>query len=365
MHFFKGRHLWLFFAEPQPAREVVNFAKKILDAAGAPPVGIHREFFPKEPRIDSRALEPMIKLPLGIHKASQRRCLFLDVPGVPFPDQTGVLQNIELITTNSFMLALEKLKTPVTAASSAISAAEQEKIDKILQGCNVLRYLKNKAEKDKQLAHIDRLTILGHLGAAGQQAVHEIIRCTLNYDFRITEKWIRRLKGFPVSCPKIREWQSAITPAVGCFCKFPNLKNSYPAPVLHADPAFIQRIKAKNSEKEKCGSGNERGRVGEQESGSTVAPIPLKQADPIAPAQKIPLARSSTPPLPAAPSLNQSLEKYLELKKQHRALGREMAQIEAEFDRECTAHGTDPFITDWGMVKKVVINNETKWMIEI
>jgi len=107
--------------------------------------------------------------------------------------------------------------------------------------------LKEKAEKEKQLNHVDRLTILSvfnHLGKAGQQSIHEIIRHTLNYDFRITEKWIQRKRGFPVSCPKIREWQSHITPSVGCYCKFKELPNSYPSPVLHVDPEFIIKIKA-------------------------------------------------------------------------------------------------------------------------
>ncbi|UCE08489.1 MAG: tetratricopeptide repeat protein, partial [bacterium] len=239
---FKGMHLWIFFSNPQPARDVLIFTRKILSVAGPPPAGIHREIFPRESRVMPKALGSMIKLPLGIHKVTNRRCLFLDSAGTPVTDQLGFIRNINTTSDNTFRSALERLKSSPDAQLKKEPKADRTQVNKIIKGCNVLRYLIEKAEKERMLAHIDRLTILGilvHLGKAGQQTMHEIIGNTLNYSFRITERWIQRKKGFPISCPKIREWQSHITPSIGCFCKFPELTNSYPSPVLHADQEFI------------------------------------------------------------------------------------------------------------------------------
>ena len=73
---FKGMHLWIFFATPQPANEVIIFAKKILGAVGPPAPGVSREIFPKESRVSPQALGSMMKLPMGIHKLTNKRCLF-------------------------------------------------------------------------------------------------------------------------------------------------------------------------------------------------------------------------------------------------------------------------------------------------
>lgn len=108
----KGLHVWLFFNEPQPAKKVIIFAKKILEQAGDAPSGINREIFPKQPRVATQALGAMVKLPLGIHKLTNRRCLFLDEQGEAATDQAGFLLSCQTVSSNTFESALERLKKP-------------------------------------------------------------------------------------------------------------------------------------------------------------------------------------------------------------------------------------------------------------
>ena len=236
----KGRHVWLFFSEPVPAREAIAFAKNKIAEKGATPPGLTMEIFPKEPRVGAKGLGSLIKMPLGIHKLTGKRCFFLEANGKQFSDQWYVVQNVKKINRTQFEQAFDKLKTGnLNIEQDKVDVSE---IDKMVEKCNVLKYLVEKAEKEHHLAHVDRLTILhtiGHFKEAGKYFIHKIIGKTYNYDYRITERWIKRLKGSPVSCPKIRDWQSHITPAIGCYCKFPDKSKCYPTPILHIKPDFV------------------------------------------------------------------------------------------------------------------------------
>ena len=360
---FKGIHIWVFFTEPQMAREVVLLAKKILAMAAAPPPGLHREVFPKEAYVSAKALGSMIKLPLGIHKLTNRRCLFLDINGNPVSDQFLLLQNIETVSSNRFRLALEQLKTPAMPDTAEQDQASKELIDKVFTGCNIVRYLREKAEKDKMLTHTDRLTllgVLGHLDKAGQQTLHTVIGHTLNYSYRITEKWIKRQKGFPLSCPKIRQWQSDITPAVGCYCKFPERKNSYPSPVLHADLDMIVKIKSKASSA--AAKDADRSAVVQNHKAQTK---PVTESPPEATTidEEITL-EAKTSNLPIV-KMDELINNYLKFKKDQRQIQQKINEMEKQLDAYCEQQKSEQFETSMGLLKRIKIGEGYKWVIEI
>ena len=72
------------------------------------------------------------------------------------------------------------------------------------------------------------------MGETGQEFVHQIMSYTLNYQYNITDKFIKRIPAKPVSCIKLREQYKMITAEYGCNCNFHQSKNCYPSPVLHA-----------------------------------------------------------------------------------------------------------------------------------
>jgi hypothetical protein len=380
---YKGLHLWIFFAEPVPSRDVLIFAKKILTAAGPPPPGLHREVFPKQPRIDSKALGAMLKLPLGIHKLTNRRCWFLDNSGKPIIEQTAFLHTIETVPLNTFRTALEKLKAPRVAPAPEVSQAEREAIEKVFKGCNVLRHFKEKAEHTKWLNHVERLTVLGglvHLGPAGHRAIHEIISHTTNYNHRITEKFIQRVKGFPLSCPKIRERHSDITPVVGCCCQFPNLKNSYPAPVLHADPEMVVKIRARVAEQEKAADGNGSSRSSSSTGTEKRVQLPTATAAATATSGKeavgsttssqkpkgpLPTAAATAAATATAIEVKDIFPDYLKLKKEQREITQRVAELEQKLNALCQRYKTEQFTTEMGTFKRIKIDGEMRWVMEL
>ncbi len=232
----KGVHLWLFFSEPIRIKDLNQFASKMLQAIGNPPAGILCEFLPRSSTSDHN-MGSLIKLPFGIHQASGRRCLFLDADGNPHQDWLYPLYAVEKISSNTFYANLQKLaKTATDASYTDFQLQDHHPLLAAIQKCNVLQHLYKKAQNENRLNHLQRLTFLGTIAFIepyGHEALHAIMSHTLNYNFRITERWYQRRKGNPLSCHKIRLWHHDITPGLGCYCQFDLPKECYPSPIAH------------------------------------------------------------------------------------------------------------------------------------
>lgn len=89
---YKGVHLWLFLAEPVPAAEVKRFLEAVVQRVGPPSPELQWEVFPKQEQVAEDQLGNLIKLPLGIHLKTGRRCLFIDLEGQEYSNQEGFPQ---------------------------------------------------------------------------------------------------------------------------------------------------------------------------------------------------------------------------------------------------------------------------------
>lgn len=110
-------------------------------------------------------------------------------------------------------------------------------VQTVLERCNLMCYLCQKARKTGYLSHFERQSVLyvfGHMGEEGKEFVHQVMSYTLNYQYQVTERFLQKLPGKPVSCVKLREQYRQITAEIGCTCNFKRTKNCYPSPVLHA-----------------------------------------------------------------------------------------------------------------------------------
>jgi len=94
-----------------------------------------------------------------------------------------------------------------------------------------------KARDTHYLDNSERVTLLytlGHLGKEGKDFLHETISNCINYDYNFTEKKIRKIKPYPISCARIREKHEDIALELGCDCHLKIPPRGYPSPVLHA-----------------------------------------------------------------------------------------------------------------------------------
>lgn len=242
---YKGVHLWLFFAEPVPAAVVKRFFEAVVQRVGPPGPELQWEVFPKQEQVAEDQLGNLIKLPLGIHLKTGRRCLFTDLDGQEYSDQEGFLQRIQQVERGAFEQAVSRLvASPAqggTAGSAETIREAFPEYEALFKGCPVLVALMEKAVVTHHLTHDERLVlkcILGHLDEGGGRLIHSIIGHCLDYSEAITQQQIDRTPPSPISCPKIRQRLPEVTSTVNCACVFDLPEGGYPSPLLHLDSTF-------------------------------------------------------------------------------------------------------------------------------
>jgi group II intron reverse transcriptase/maturase len=325
---YKGRHLWFFFATPIPAKLARKFLKFIAGRAGKPSGGIHWEIFPNCDRVKGKEFGPLIKLPLGIHKRTNRRCLFLDRDGNSLPEQMRDLSQIKHISQQKVEEIL--LTYHVKARTAPLTkAVESPLVQSVLSGCKMINYLVNKAKETHYLNNSERVTLLytfGHLGQEGEDFLHKVISNCINYDYDYTEKKIRKMKSFPISCPKIREKHEEIALDLGCNCDLRIPPGGYPSPVLHA----------------------------------------LRQPK-TWPPQHLTAGSTITQEYNIIPNdINAKLKSYIELRKQLAGVEKSIQRIEKDMASYFDKSGTDSIATEYGVLeRRRKAGNKCGWVIKL
>lgn len=91
----KGYHIWLFFDQPIPAL-YASAVGKYLESTLPSEVGVHVEVFPKQTQV--RNFGNLVKIPLGVHKKTGNRCLFVNGAFEPLDDQWGALESVKTVS---------------------------------------------------------------------------------------------------------------------------------------------------------------------------------------------------------------------------------------------------------------------------
>lgn len=256
---YKGRHLWVLLAEPLPA-DVAHTFGGLLMARLQPlvPPDLHLEFFPKQgQRNTTKGLGNLIKLPLGIHRRSGKRSLFLDDQGQAIADWEGYLNARAHTPISQVFRAIEALKAthlptapppgeevlpeaapqlappPVQLPWTEADFETRPAVAHLFSSCAVLRALKKRVDKYKQLSQDEVLILrhsLGHLPEGVRAFNYLLARC----GNVAPEQFLQSpLAGNPVSCVKIRKRIPEMTAQLPCACDFGFARDHYPTPTLH------------------------------------------------------------------------------------------------------------------------------------
>ncbi len=326
---YKGYHVWVRFREPVLAAQARVFLHRVLGGAGPVPEGVRVEVFPTRDRVRGGEVGPVIKLPLGIHGRSGRRCDLLDDRGRALADPMEALRSLARMPASQ--VASPEPGTaprPATAPPSPLGL----RATKVVDGCGVLRLLAEKAQRTSYLSHVERtalLCTLGHLGEEGAAALHAIISRTHNFRREVTQRHIDRMPSHPISCGRIREVLPEVSATARCACQFHLRGRGYPTPLL-----FAMR--------------------------PSEVPVFRREARPA----KAVESGASAPPRrhdPRTAELEQAVARVAELRRQLRhvgsALDRALATLEAAFDRA----GGDSIELPAGMLRRVRRADGSGW----
>lgn len=107
----KGYHLWVFFdkAQARYAHALGNW----VTLQAEPPDGIEVEVFPKQTAL--RSYGNLVKLPLGVHKKTNNRCLFVNGWFQTHEDQWDALRKVTVFTDAEIahILSDNKIQAPI------------------------------------------------------------------------------------------------------------------------------------------------------------------------------------------------------------------------------------------------------------
>jgi hypothetical protein len=225
-----------------PCFALRRWLREVVQAAGPLPEGIRVEEFPDRDRARRDSINPVVKLPLGVHAKTGRRCALLDDRGEALSDPFEAIRSLPRLSAQVVReAAIQPEPSRESAGEAPARAAAAPAIGprarQMLDGCHVLGYLARRAEATSYLNHRERSTLLctlGHLGEEGAAALHAIIGHTYNYRPEITDRHISRLPSHPMSCPKLRELHPEAAALGVCTCEFAVRGRAYPTPLLFA-----------------------------------------------------------------------------------------------------------------------------------
>ncbi|RJQ63776.1 MAG: hypothetical protein C4530_03040 [Desulfobacteraceae bacterium] len=236
---YKGRHGWLFFTGEIPAADGIRLGREIMKKAGGPAPGLIWELFPMG---KSERHKSQIKLPLGINRKNNRRCLFLNDNNHPVKDQALLVKTIRKGDKAGVSQILAACRVdderpdgfagPAAPAKPPLSPG----LDRMVKGCKILGHMISKAKDTNYLNHYERTLLLYTLTFAGDEGcdfLHRVIGYCINYDRALTQRQIEKRKESPISCARIKENFPELAETLGCDCRFDLPPKGYPSPVLY------------------------------------------------------------------------------------------------------------------------------------
>lgn len=239
---YKGRHLWLFFASPVPARTIRRLLQTAL--SGMPlPREFALEVFPKSDRLDRGQIGNLIKLPLGIHRGSGRRAELLGEDGAP-GDPQALLAEVRLIDPAPFLppphggkvISLDA-RRQARASGATGSGSADDAHSALLAGCPVVASLAERAARGEELlppeAHV-LIYALGVLGEEGKSHCRALLAGSPGHDEAALEEMLNAVPPTAIGCHKIRKRLRGLIDDGSCACRFDVAEGIYPSPVIHA-----------------------------------------------------------------------------------------------------------------------------------
>lgn len=232
---FRGYHVWVFFTGWIPVRYINRFTECVQKELGEDGDDITMEFFPNNARIRAGKLGQKIRLPLGLHSRTGNRSVFLNREFQPVSDYTDFFSDVAKYSLSAIQkilgMYLPEIKMQENCKEVDIDLQKfgnlSESVRIVLEKCNLMRYLCQKAATTGYLSHFERMSVLhvfGHMGEEGREFVHTVMAFTLNYQHNTTEKFILKIPDKPISCLKLREQYKLITAEYGCNCNFKRTK---------------------------------------------------------------------------------------------------------------------------------------------
>ncbi|ODN29685.1 CRISPR-associated primase-polymerase type A1 [Fervidobacterium thailandense] len=282
----KGYHIWLFFETPISAYKVKLVLEKIA-AQVTLPENVKIEVFPKQAQTNG-GLGNLIKAPLGVHRKTGKRCVFLSPQFEEIEQQMDFLLQIRKNSADVLKKLFheystesgvdnqggsqEKSSTPTGQENSPEKMCGRSKrtpkIDEITKkelrrriaqennptllaacSCTVISQIIQKIEKVAYIDDFEEMILVRTFKYLpnGTEILERLLKKTINYSTERFKTLLAQSGEVPISCEEIKKQVLTLDLALDlskCTCKFTQPLNT---PLNYLSPdAYLQYIDEKS-----------------------------------------------------------------------------------------------------------------------
>jgi hypothetical protein len=235
----RERRLWFFFIDFIPSEIAERFLNAILDYTKPPGVDLSINLLLGVKGAGIGFEDNPIMLPLGINRLTGKRCFFIDEDGNPYDDQINLFKKIRKINLND----IRKFLRGSIKINISLFPRDENFLRTLENRCPVIEEIIRKARSGRRLQDEEKKVIFFTLGflKEGEKILHNILEACPDYRPNRVSRIIKKLKGSPISCPKIRQLMPERTSYLPCNCSFELSGGQYPTPILHIDRSLVKK----------------------------------------------------------------------------------------------------------------------------
>jgi len=232
--------LWFFFRNPTHFLKIKRFITAFLEKVPLPDGNLTVEPVLATKPVGIGWVERPTMLPLGVHKATLYRSLFLDSDGRPEGEQLKYLKKIRKITPKAIQERCRTRSVSVIGLDARMEGMPYP-VSTLAGKCAIVKELIHKAFAGRVLRREEKVILFYTVGIADRDgdSLHSILENCPDYHYVKVERQFQRLQPNPISCLKIRELIPELTASVGCNCAFDLRGGKYPSPLLHVNPHLV------------------------------------------------------------------------------------------------------------------------------
>jgi len=230
----KGYHFWYFFKEPEACAPVRSALASLIRQLTPDLTAFNLEVFPKQDHPGGKGFGNLVKLPLGLHRASGKRSFFLDCADRSVDAQLDFLSMVKYSS-------LQKITDHLTAGDPArvvmhprwkAWAEAYPDLYRLQCACGPLAQVMSLCLDGGTLSLREEKILYQTIGFLpdGRRFMHYLMAAIPEYNPHQVDYRFSRLRGTPLGCRRIHE----LTGFSGPICRFAR-KDGYLHPLLHID----------------------------------------------------------------------------------------------------------------------------------
>lgn len=230
----KGYHFWFFYDSRVPAGAAKDFVQWIKDQTAPDLRMFNLEVFPKQRQLSGKGLGNLVKLPLGVHRATGKRSVFLECRDRGIDAQLDFLAAVKPVSAADMKAAREAaVQEKVTVHPRWEKwAAEYPELYTLETRCPPIGRLIAACRERNALNQREEKVLFQTIGflPRGRQLMHYLLAFDTEYNPHLVDYKLSRIRGTPLGCRRIH----SLLEYPGDYCQLPNTKG-YPHPLLHLD----------------------------------------------------------------------------------------------------------------------------------